>query len=65
MPFLTYSDSTSTVLGANDLKFAASFSAQSGTVSRLTFYLSKYAINGTWLGFSKLANDLEVTIILY
>jgi hypothetical protein len=61
LPFLTYVDSSSTVLTTSDVKFKVAFTQQSGTVNKLSFYASKYTINGTWLGFSPMYTDLEVS----
>jgi meckelin len=64
MPLLSYVDSatlSSTLLTTKvSLSEVASESTDRATVSSLKFYLMKFAFNGTYLGYEKLAGQLQL-----
>lgn len=52
MPWLYYSGNGQDILAeSGKVNLQVSYSDITGTVNSLTFYLARYAMNGTFLGF--------------
>lgn len=61
LPWLYYTDSSSTVIQKAGIKLTVSFDkdeSSSSEVSVFDYYLTKYDINGNYLGIVPLTNEL-------
>lgn len=60
IPFLYYEGSASSVLEAEDLNITVAYRDSQSRTGRLSFFLSVYTLNGTWLGYEELTTQLQL-----
>ena len=60
LPFIKYTGTASEVLLNTDITEMVGLKGRTDRVTRLRFILSKFAMNGTWLGFEDLTTQLQL-----